>query len=273
MIAFPNAKINLGLHIMNRRNDGFHNIESVLFPTSLSDALEVFEAPDSKFSFTSSGVQIPSDGKPNLCEQAFWLMHNEFCIPKVHLHLHKVIPAGSGLGGGSADAAFTLKMLNQAFSLKLNHSDLETMAAKLGSDCPFFIRNEPMLASGRGEILEPVSLSLKGLHLLLIRPPLHISTAEAYAGVMPQKPKKPAPEILAQPIESWKEELKNDFEKSLFLKYPLLRKIKMKLYENGALYAAMSGSGSALFGLFESKPDAGLIEAFHDSFVWHEEFN
>jgi len=273
MIAFPNAKINLGLHILSRRTDGFHNIESVLFPISLSDALEVLEAPDRKFSFTSSGLQIPSDGKPNLCERAFWLLHNEFRIPEVTLHLHKVIPAGSGLGGGSADAAFTLKMLNQAFSLKLDHSGLETMAAKLGSDCPFFIRNEPMLASGRGEILKPVSLSLKGLHLLLIRPQVHISTAQAYTGVVPQGPRKALHEIVAQPIESWKEELKNDFEKSLFLKYPLLGKIKIKLYENGALYAAMSGSGSTLFGLFESKPEEGLIETFHDSFVWHEELN
>lgn len=273
MIAFPNAKINLGLHILSRRTDGFHNIESVLFPIRLSDALEVIEAHNRKFSITSSGLPIPSDGKPNLCERAFWLLHNEFQIPLVNLHLHKVIPAGSGLGGGSADAAYTLKMLNQAFSLNLNYSDLETLAAKLGSDCPFFIRNQPMLAMGRGEILEPVSLSLKGLHLLLIRPTVHISTAEAYAGVVPQNPRKALQEILAQPIESWKEELKNDFEKSLFAKHPLLGKIKKQLYDNGAVYAAMSGSGSSLFGLFEGKPDAGLMQAFHDSFVWHEEFN
>ncbi len=273
MIAFPNAKINLGLQILSRRTDGFHNIESVLIPISLSDALEVIEAPNGEFSFTSSGLPIPSDGKPNLCERAFWLLHNEFRIPQVNLHLYKVIPAGSGLGGGSADAAYTLKMLNQVFSLDLNHSDLETLAAKLGSDCPFFIRNQPMLARGSGEILDPVSLSLKGLHLLLIRPQVHISTAEAFAGVVPQNPRKALHEILAQPIESWKEELKNDFEKSLFAKHPLLGKIKNQLYDNGALYSAMSGSGSALFGLFENKPDAGLMQAFHDSFVWHEEFN
>ncbi len=273
MIAFPNAKINLGLHILNRRTDGFHNIESVLFPIGLSDRLELIEAPDGKYAFSSSGIQIPSDGKPNLCEQAFWLMHQEFRIPQVHLHLHKVVPAGSGLGGGSADAAFTLKMLNEKFSLGLNSSDLELLAAQLGSDCPFFIRNEPMLATGRGEILQPISLSLKGLHLLLIRPRLHISTAKAYAGVKPAQPASSVAEILAQPLHTWKNELKNDFEESLFSKHPLLGKIKTKLYSQGAIYAAMSGSGSAIFGLFEKKPAENLKQAFHDSFIWHEELN
>ncbi|MBW6499512.1 MAG: 4-(cytidine 5'-diphospho)-2-C-methyl-D-erythritol kinase [Bacteroidales bacterium] len=273
MIAFPNAKINLGLHILNRRPDGFHNIESVLFPIGLSDGLELIEAPDGNFAFTSSGLQIPSNGLPNLCEQAFWLMHHEFRIPKVHLHLHKVIPAGSGLGGGSADAAFSLKMFNEKFSLGLSHSDLELLAAKLGSDCPFFIRNEPMLAKGRGEILQPISLSLKGLHLMLIRPGLHISTAEAFAGVKPAQPARTVAEILAQPPHTWKKELKNDFEESLFSTHPLLGEIKTKLYSQGAIYAAMSGSGSAIFGLFEKKPAENLKQAFHDSFIWHEELN
>jgi 4-diphosphocytidyl-2-C-methyl-D-erythritol kinase len=272
MIAFPNAKINLGLNIIRRRPDGFHDIETAMIPLKLSDALEVIIAPDKKPSFTSSGLEIPPDGKSNLCQRAFEVLENEFNIQTVHTHLHKIIPAGSGLGGGSTDAAFTLKLLNQIHNLGLNPSKLKDLAATLGSDCPFFIENKPMLASGRGELLEPVSLSLKGLHLLLVRPDVHVSTAQAYSMVKPRKPQKSIGEIISRPVDTWKGDLKNDFEESVFKNYPQLAEVKKILYSHGALYASMSGSGSAIFGLFNYSPDPKLFQSFPGSFIWHEEF-
>lgn len=272
MIAFPNAKINLGLNIIRRRADGFHDIETAMIPLKLADALEVIIAPDKKPTFASSGLEIPSDGKLNLCQRAFEIFEKEFNIQAVHIHLHKTIPSGSGLGGGSSDAAFTLKLLNQIHNLGLNPSQLKDIAASLGSDCPFFIENKPMLASGRGELLEPISLSLKGLHLLMVRPDVHVSTVQAYSMVKPHKPEKSIREIISRPVDTWKEDLKNDFEASVFQNHPPLAEVKMKLYREGALYASMSGSGSAIFGLFNNKPDPKLFHSFPGSFIWHEEF-
>jgi len=272
MIAFPNAKINLGLNVISQRNDGYHNIETVLFPIGLSDALEIIPAQSSKTTFTSTGLQIPDDGQPNLCQRAFELLKKEFGIPNVTIHLHKIIPAGSGLGGGSSDAAFALNILSQIFSLNLDSGQLSQFAARLGSDCPFFIANKPMLASGRGELLEPVGVCLKGMHLLLVKPDIHISTAEAYAGVRLALPKKPIRQIVSQPIETWKFELKNAFEESVFARFPSLEIIKQQLYQFGATHAAMSGSGSAIFGLFEQTPPNDLKNLFPGSFFWHEEF-
>lgn len=272
MIAFPNAKINLGLNIIRRRPDGFHDIETAMIPLKLSDALEVIIAPDKKTSFTSSGLEIPSDGKSNLCQRAFEVLEKSFNFQAVHTHLHKIIPAGSGLGGGSADAAFTLKLLNQVHNLGLNPSQLMDFAATLGSDCPFFIENKPMLASGRGELLEPISLSLKGLHLLLVRPDVHVSTAQAYSMVKPRKTEKSIREIILRPVNTWKDDLKNDFEEAVFQKHPQLAEVKQRLYSEGAIYASMSGSGSALFGLFKNRPYPELFHSFPGSFIWHEEF-
>lgn len=270
MIAFPNAKINLGLNILERRSDGFHNIESLLIPLKLSDILEVIPSDDLKVSFTSTGLEIPSNGKPNLCQQAFQEIKKQFSIPGVSIHLHKNIPSGSGLGGGSADAAFTLKMIDRLFSLNLSVDELKNLAAKLGSDCPFFIENQPVLVTGRGEKLESFPVDLSGLHLMLVIPNIRVSTADAYAGVQPSRPEVPLREVLKQPLEKWKDLLKNDFENSVFHKYPLLARIKKELYQAGALYASMSGSGSSLFGLFRKKPDPTLRQSFPDAFFWME---
>lgn len=271
MIDFPNAKINLGLNVNAKRNDDYHEIESVLFPISLADALEIIPAKNGKTGFASSGLDIPSDGKLNLCQRAFDLLKEEFKLPEVLIHLHKVIPAGSGLGGGSSDAAFTLKMANKLFSLNLDSEKMMQLAAKIGSDCPFFIENRPMLARGRGEILKPAPISLKGMSLLLVKPNVHVSTAQAYADIKPKLAEKSISQIISQPIKTWKSELKNDFEQSVFEKFPLLSKIKQQLYASGAVYAAMSGSGSAIFGIFDKPPKPDLSKVFPEFFVWLEE--
>ncbi|MEE4177949.1 MAG: 4-(cytidine 5'-diphospho)-2-C-methyl-D-erythritol kinase [Bacteroides sp.] len=270
MIVFPNAKINLGLNILERRPDGFHNIESLLFPIKFTDVLEVIPAEPDFVPFASTGLKIPSNGKPNLCQQAYFLLKEKYSIPGVSIHLHKNIPSGSGLGGGSADAAFTLKLLNQLFSLGLTTVELKRLAAKLGSDCPVFIDNQSQFAAGRGDVLEPFKVNLSGFHLALIIPQVHVSTSEAYAGVKPDHPDTPLREVLGQPIERWKHLLKNDFEESVFRKFPSLASIKRDLYQFGAVYASMSGSGSAIFGLFEKTPGKRLQESFRDSHFWVE---
>jgi 4-diphosphocytidyl-2-C-methyl-D-erythritol kinase len=253
MISFPNAKINLGLHITAKRKDGYHDIETCMVPIPLHDALEMILS--NKTVFDTSGLSIPGNEKDNLILKAFKLLRKDFNdLPNVHIHLHKNIPMGAGLGGGSADAAFALTLMNNLFDLHLENWFLEDYAAQLGSDCAFFIDNTPKIATGRGEVLEPVEMDLKGNHLLLIKPPIHIGTKEAYAGVIPNKPEKDLAQILKDK-SLWKTELQNDFEKSIFPKYPELAAIKNSLYDMGAYYAAMSGSGSTVFGLFESKPE------------------
>lgn len=255
MINFPNAKINLGLHITSKRKDGYHDIETCMVPIPLFDALEMIV--DKKTVFETTGLIIPGEEKDNLILKALKLLRKDFNdIPQVHIHLHKNIPMGAGLGGGSADAAFALTLMNQLFELYLEDWFLEDYAAELGSDCPFFIQNTPKIATGRGEILEPVEVSLKGDHIVLVKPPVHIGTKEAYAGVKPQAPKNNLREILKDK-SSWRELLVNDFEASIFPQYPELAEIKAKLYEMGAYYAAMSGSGSTVFGLFKETPAKG----------------
>jgi 4-diphosphocytidyl-2-C-methyl-D-erythritol kinase len=254
MILFPNAKINLGLHITAKRKDGFHDIETCMVPIPLYDALEMIIS--NKTVFDVSGLPIPGEEKDNLILKALKLLRKDFNdLPNVHIHLHKNIPMGAGLGGGSADAAFALTLMNNLFDLYLENWFLEDYAAQLGSDCAFFIDNTPKIATGRGEILEPVDVDLKGNHLVLIKPPIHIGTKEAYAGVVPQKPEKNLAHILKDKT-LWKTELQNDFEKSIFPQHPELAAIKKSLYDMGAYYAAMSGSGSTIFGLFENKPEA-----------------
>ncbi len=258
MISFPNAKINLGLNILRKRQDGYHDIESCLFPVPLTDALEII--PSDSFSFTNSGLTVDHNNGDNLCIKAYNLIRSRYDIPEVSMHLHKAIPMGAGLGGGSADAAFTLKMLNDLFELRINTDQLKAFAAELGSDCPFFIDNKPSLATGTGTDLAPLSLDLKGKYLALIFPNLSISTAEAYANVTPSKPSTELREALALPATDWKNHVKNDFEASIFPNYPILGKIKELLYEQGADYAAMSGSGSTLFGIFDQKPGLSIQE-------------
>jgi len=253
MICFPNAKINLGLHITSKRKDGYHEIETCMYPIPLFDALEII-IDRKRSTFNSTGISIPGDPKDNLILKAYHLLKKDFPnLPHITIHLHKNIPMGAGLGGGSADAAFALNLMNNLFDLILDDFFLEEYAANLGSDCPFFIENSPKIATGRGEILENSRVDLKGSYLILINPGIHIGTKEAYSGVTPKKPEINLADVLGDKSR-WKEELQNDFEPSTFVSFPEIGKIKSDLYEMGAYYAAMSGSGSSVFGLFESQP-------------------
>lgn len=258
MVVFPNAKINLGLNITKKREDGYHDIVSCFVPVPYHDVLEVIESK--KFNFASSGLPIPDQPEKNLCVKAYRLLKKDLGLPEVNIYLHKLIPIGAGLGGGSSDASHTLKCLNTIFELFLGDSILEDYAAQLGSDCPFFIRNQPIMAYSTGNEFEEISLDLSGKYIVLVTPPVHISTAEAYAGVTPATPGSDLKEALEQaPVAQWKELLSNDFEGSVFQKYPELARIKVKLYEAGAFYASMSGSGSALYGLFDAEPNVSQL--------------
>jgi 4-diphosphocytidyl-2-C-methyl-D-erythritol kinase len=252
VITFPNAKINLGLQILRKRSDGYHDISSLFLPIPLQDVLEIVEAK--QLAFTSSGLPIPGSSDDNLCLKAYHLLQKDFELQPISIHLHKAIPMGAGLGGGSADGAFMLVMLNKKFALGLTDTQLEDYAAQLGSDCPFFIKNQPAMVLGRGTDLTPFPIGLNRYHLLLIFPGIHIGTKEAYAGVMPNDEQQGITEILSQPVEKWKGQLVNDFEQSVFPNHPALREIKEKLYANGAVYASMTGSGSTMYGIFEDKP-------------------
>lgn len=248
MILFPNAKINIGLNVGSRRPDGFRNLESAFYPVQWTDALEM--VPAEKLSFQLSGIPVPGDPETNLCVKAFQLLQADYGIPAVAMHLHKNIPIGAGLGGGSADAAFALRLLNGLFELKLSPKVLEDYARRLGSDCAFFIRNKPVFATEKGDVFQPLPLDLSGYPCLLVYPNLHITTAEAYGLVALRQPEIPLLQLLQQDIASWKNTVYNDFETALFPRYPELAQIKARLYEQGALYAAMSGSGSTIYGIF-----------------------
>ena len=260
MISFPNCKINLGLNILAKREDGFHDLETIFFPVSFTDILEII--PAKAFSFQTSGLECTSD---NLCIRAYELLKQDFpLLPAVAMHLHKAIPLGSGLGGGSADAAFTLKLLNDKFLLSLSDDQFLQYAARLGSDCPFFIYNKPCLATGRGEKLNPVDLPLKGCKLVLINPGITVSTSWAFSQIIPSSPASHIENIIKMPIENWKEYLFNDFEGPVFSKYPEIGEIKAFLYDSGAAYASLSGSGSTVFGIFKSDmPLPGIENYFH----------
>jgi 4-diphosphocytidyl-2-C-methyl-D-erythritol kinase len=258
MILFPNAKINLGLHIVGRRADGFHDLETVMIPVrGLCDALEVIPGSGEACEFSASGLPIDGPPEKNLCVRAWQSMRERYGVGGVRMHLHKHIPFGAGLGGGSADAAFALRAIGGMFGLGLTEDELETLAAALGSDTAFFVRNRPALAAGRGEVLTPVGIDLSGCYLVVVKPSFGVSTAEAYRHVTPATPEKPLEEIVSAPVADWRNGLKNDFEPSLFARYPELARIKARLYEAGAFYASLSGSGSALYGLFENAPETG----------------
>ena len=252
MLVFPHAKINLGLNVTGKRSDGYHNITSVLFPVPVFDALEII--PADSFSFENSGLAIPGNPDENLIIKAWQLLNKDFQIDPVKIHLLKKIPMGGGLGGGSSDAAFTLHVLNELFQLKLSKEQLHEYASELGSDCPFFLYNNASMASGRGTDLTPVKVDLSEYNLVLIFPGLHSGTKEAYEGLQPKNPKIPVSEIIFRPPTEWKNELKNDFESTIFRKFPVLNEIKSDLYKAGADYASMSGSGSTMFGLFKKPP-------------------
>ncbi len=254
MVTFPNAKINLGLNILAKRKDGFHDIASVFYPVAWSDVLEII--PAIEFSFSSSGLAIPGTQEGNLVVKAFQILKEAGLLAghNVAMLLHKVLPMGAGIGGGSADGAFALKMLNDIFDLKLSTFELQAFAAKMGSDCPFFIENTPKFCFGRGTDFEDVVLSLKGKHILMVNPEIHVSTAEAYAGVKPQYPLNDIREIIQKPISDWKDLLVNDFEASVLQKYSKIGQVKARLYSMGAAYASMTGSGSTVYGIFEELP-------------------
>ncbi|HLV43067.1 MAG TPA: 4-(cytidine 5'-diphospho)-2-C-methyl-D-erythritol kinase [Brumimicrobium sp.] len=265
MISFPTCKINLGLNILSKRKDGYHEVNTLMIPVSVKDVLEII--PAQTFDFTYSGLKIPGNSEDNLIFKAYEMMKQEFDLPPVKIHLYKNIPMGGGLGGGSSNGAFTLKTLNTLFDLKLDTKQLQERALKLGSDCPFFIEDKPQIAKGRGEVLSSFSIDLKGKHLLLINNGTHISTAEAYGMISPKTPTYLLENVLNAPMRSWKNDLINDFEGPTLNKYPELTVIKKKLYEMGAVYAAMTGSGSTLFGIFDDYPEYESIFKFPNGFV------
>ena len=251
MITFPNAKINIGLNITEKRPDGYHNLETIFYPIELCDALEFVQGKETKFS--CSGLEIEGESDNNLIMKAYRLLKEEFDLPTINIHLHKAIPMGAGLGGGSADAAFMLKMLNDEFKLGLSSAELQQKAAKLGADCAFFIENKPTLAKGIGNIFEPTAVNLSGYYIVLVKPDVHVSTAEAYGGCKPQRWATPLEEAIKRPITEWKDCIFNDFEKTVFVAHPELAEIKEMLYKNRAIYAAMSGSGSTIYGIFNKE--------------------
>lgn len=250
MIVFPNAKINIGLNVVEKRTDGFHNIESIFYPVmELFDVLEIIQAD--KLQFSSFGIAIPGSESDNLCLKAYQLIQSDYKISPVHIHLHKVIPIGAGLGGGSSDAGFTLKALNQLFELHLPDYQLINYARKLGSDCAFFIKNTPVYAFGKGDEFEPIDLDLSKFDIKIEYPNIHIGTVEAYADIHSKPSSKSLKNLIKLPIENWKNLVKNDFEDSIFLNHPQIKALKEKFYTEGAIYASMTGSGSAVFGIFK----------------------
>lgn len=267
MIVFANAKINIGLQVISRRADGYHNLETVFYPLKLYDAVEVVEAKEVKF--FSSGLPLEVSEEDNLCLRAYRLLAEQFKLPPVHIYLHKVIPMGAGLGGGSADAAFMLKLLDKLFELELQESDLMNYARRLGADCAFFIRNNPVLATGIGDVFEDIPVDLSAYHLAVVKPDVHISTAEAYRMVSPHSTGKQLRATIQRPIDTWRDTIFNDFEAGVFAKYPEVESIKAMLYEQGAVFAAMSGSGSAIYGVFRERVELPELESRHQVFYIH----
>jgi 4-diphosphocytidyl-2-C-methyl-D-erythritol kinase len=264
MISFPNAKINLGLNIIEKRKDGFHNIETVFYPINICDVLEFI--PNENLLFENSGLKIDGNSDNNLVVKSFKLLQTDFSIPNIKIQLHKIIPFGAGLGGGSADAAFMIKSLNEFFRLQLSNSDLKNYASKLGSDCSFFIDNVPSFATQKGEVLTPSNLYLNEYFFVIVKPEVHVPTAIAYSNIKPKLAKIPLSEAIKQPIETWKNTILNDFEKSIFKEFPEIENIKKTLYKKGAIYASMSGSGSSVFGIFKNKIE--LSKEFSNHYVW-----
>ena len=266
MIVFPNCKINLGLNVLERRSDGYHNIETVFFPVAWNDALEVVPSLEPT-ALHASGYPSGPDAE-NLVLRAYDILKKDYPkIAEVQIYLHKAIPAGAGLGGGSSDGAFALQMFCEKFNIHISQSKLKDYALQLGSDCPFFLTNRVSLATGRGERLEEIPLSLSGYRIYLIFPEIHISTREAFLGLEPSVPQKSLSEIIRKPVSQWKESLHNDFEKSVFPRYPLLKRLKEEFYDQGALYASMSGSGSTVFGIF----DPNRLFSFPETSYPHKE--
>ncbi len=257
MVTFPPCKINLGLQVLSKQPDGYHTISTCFYPLPWTDVLEIL--PSDSMAFTQTGIVIPGRPEDNLCMKAYHLVKQNFNLAPVQIHLHKIIPAGAGLGGGSSDGAHTVRLLNIIFSLGLLQEQLMQYASRLGSDCSFFIQDGPMTGKGRGNILEPVPVTLRGFYLRLFKPEIHISTAEAYANVDPQLASTDLQKIIEKPVHLWKDELRNDFEAYVFKKFPLIQQLKNELYEAGAVYASMSGSGSSVFGIFRNDGNGAIF--------------
>lgn len=273
MIVFPCAKINLGLNIVSKREDGYHNLETVFYPIPLYDALEI-KYMDEKFPSDTAcdlkvtGNVVDCDEQKNLVVKAYHILAADYQLPRIHTHLYKHIPSQAGLGGGSSDAAFMIRLLDERFRLNIGNPEMERYAARLGADCAFFIEAEPAYAEGIGDVLMPADGpdgNLQGYYLCVVKPDVAVSTKEAYSAITPKKPAKSCRDIVRQPIETWKEELVNDFEEPIFKMHPKLEAIKQKLYDQGAVYASMSGSGSALYGIFKEEPK-GIEEQFDGMF-------
>lgn len=256
MVVFPKSKINLGLNITGKRPDGYHDIETVFYPLNFCDALEFVPSTEGSAcdSFTITGIELPGNTEDNLIFKALRILRKKYPIPYLRIHLHKSIPVGAGLGGGSSDAACMLRSLNKTFNLLLGSNELQEYAASLGSDSPFFINCQPSFASGRGEILKPVTIFLNGMHIVLVNPGINISTREAYGNCVPSVPEKSLYETIRFPVSKWKESIFNDFEKTIFVSHPEIRSMKQAMYDSGALYSSMSGSGSTVYGIFHEKP-------------------
>lgn len=252
MISFPNAKINIGLSVTEKRSDGFHNLETVFYPVGWNDILEIVDSET--LAFSSSGINLNIDSENNLVKKAYNLLSNDFNLSPVKIHLHKSIPFGAGLGGGSSDAAFMLKMLNDQNNLGLSTSDLQRYALQLGSDCAFFINNLPVFASGRGEIFTKIDIRLNDLFIIIVKPEVTVNTASAFKLIVPQKPEKSLIDLIKLPINTWKYHISNQFEIPVIEQFPVIGTIKNQLYDLGAIYASMSGSGSSIFGIFEAEP-------------------
>lgn len=252
MITFPNAKINLGLNIVERRPDGYHNIETVFYPIPLTDALEIVPATGNETTLTCHGRPVDCPPEKNLVMRAYHMMESIYNLPPVDIHLYKHIPDGAGLGGGSSDAAHMLTMLNDMFQIGLSNEELAETASKLGADCPFFVYNHPMMATGIGDVFTPIDLSLQGYTLLLVKPAVSVPTAEAYSRVIPKLPDRHVDELVTLAPKEWQKLLVNDFEASVMALHPELAAIKQTLIDSGAIYAAMSGSGSSIFGIFDT---------------------
>jgi 4-diphosphocytidyl-2-C-methyl-D-erythritol kinase len=265
VIIFPNCKINLGLTITSKRTDGYHDLESIFYPLPLFDSLELVASLPGNNTFTITGLSIEGDQKNNLCRKAYDLLQTDFPnLPSIACHLHKVIPMGAGLGGGSADAAFMLRLLNTKFSLGLTDSQLSTYALQLGSDCPFFIINKPCYVTGRGERVEPVNMDLSGYKFILVNPGIHISTSEAFSFITTRPSVSSLRAIVSRPAGQWKDLLINDFEEGIFVRFPRIRDIRDQLYQKGAVFASMSGTGSSVYGIFpiEKKPDLSFPPSY-----------
>jgi 4-diphosphocytidyl-2-C-methyl-D-erythritol kinase len=258
MIGFANAKINIGLRVVGKRSDGYHLLDTVFYPIAWQDSLEIL--PAAQLQLDIEGQQIPGAMEENLCVKAYRLLARDFDIPPVSIYLHKHVPLGAGLGGGSSNAIQTLRLLNALFDLQLTETSLFTYALQLGADCPFFLKNQPCYGTGIGEILQPIPLSLTGYHLVVLKPNVSVSTAQAFAHIKPQEINATSQTIVQKPVEEWKDWVKNDFEEGIFYQFPAIAAAKDLLYTKGAIFALMSGTGASVYGIFQHAPD---LESWH----------